>query len=487
MGCVEARDAHPRPAALLDATQLTRPSPDTKERPFKCLKCRSTFVRRDLLLRHDRTVHAKDGGVPLHSEVKRRAASKTSPLPGSSKSIAIDAATLEQLEASSDGMVDLETAAMLMTDLHHKATAAMSSHHDMDAMGDGLETAITPNGTALIDPSVTYSSGAVPQMPWDAFMPHSIAEPTAHSISSSVSGSHDSPSSQPSLTSISTIHPNAAHMPSIMERQRSAGDVLAPSIQAMAHPLMSGAATPGAYSPYGYLPPSPLEYRRSPAPHVNGVCPPRAPAVDSDDERNVILDNIRDNDSERAILDTFRLPARTALNKYLSEYFSLFHHHLPFVHPTSFKPTQMSPPLLLAVLSIGALYTFDQEQAYMLHIGSKVLVNQFLQNKENFSSRKCPLWTMQSSLLNMIFASWSGDPKGLEWACSIKSLLANVSSAAFCHYTSNSLGRWSPVIDTSSRSGPRHERGRRRGKSGLWMKAVDEPTTPSTSSSVCSR
>lgn len=33
---------------------------------------------------------------------------------------------------------------------------------------------------------------------------------------------------------------------------------------------------------------------------------------------------------------------------------------------------------------------------------------------------------MQSSLLNMVFASWSGDPKGLEWACSIKSLLANV-------------------------------------------------------------
>ena len=62
----------------------------------------------------------------------------------------------------------------------------------------------------------------------------------------------------------------------------------------------------------------------------------------------------------------------------------------------------------------------------MFHIGSKLLVSQFLQNKESFSSRKCPLWTMQSTLLNMIFASWSGDPKGLEWAGSIKSLVANV-------------------------------------------------------------
>src|SRR5690606_40887872 len=61
------------------------------ERPFKCLKCRSTFVRRDLLLRHDRTVHAKDGGIPLHSEVKRR--SKNSSTAGPSKpTIAIEPA-----------------------------------------------------------------------------------------------------------------------------------------------------------------------------------------------------------------------------------------------------------------------------------------------------------------------------------------------------------------------------------------------------------
>ncbi len=151
--------------------------------------------------------------------------------------------------------------------------------------------------------------------------------------------------------------------------------------------------------------------------------PPRSP---TDDERNIILDNIRGNDGEHAIPEGFRLPNLASLNRYLATYFGLFHHHLPFLHPASFSPTHTSPALLLAVLSIGALYAFDQDQAYMLHIGSKVLVNQFLQNKENFSSRKCPLWTMQSSLVNMIFASWSGDPKGLEWACSIKSLLANM-------------------------------------------------------------
>ncbi|KAI9843925.1 MAG: hypothetical protein M1838_002407 [Thelocarpon superellum] len=399
----------------------------TKERPFKCLKCRSTFVRRDLLLRHDRTVHAKDGGAPLHSEVKRRAGPKASPLERPAKTaIAIDAATLEQIEASSDGMVDLETAAMLMTDLHHKATAAMSSQALHSSAGPGAT--MSPNGTALLQPTVTFPAGAVslPQVSWETFMPHTVTEPKAHSISSSLSGSQESQASLQSFTSASTVQPASGPRPSVMERQWSAGQTLAPhgpSVARSGH--TSGAASPAPYSPYPYSVQSPLDYRRSPGP-TSQPAALRVPRLANDEERNLVLDNIRQHDNEHSVLDTLRMPNLATLNRYLSTYFNLFHHHLPFLHPASFQPTTVSPPLLLAVLSIGALYTFEQEQAYVLHIGSKVLVNQFLQNKENFSSRKCPLWTMQSSLLNMVFASWSGDPKGLEWACSIKSLLANM-------------------------------------------------------------
>lgn len=70
---------------------------------------------------------------------------------------------------------------------------------------------------------------------------------------------------------------------------------------------------------------------------------------------------------------------------------------------------------------------------FTLHLSSKVLVNNFLHRNQEFSSRNCPLWTTQASLLNMVFASWSGEVKGLEWACSIKPLLANV-SAPLPHY-----------------------------------------------------
>ena len=117
------------------------------------MKCRSTFVRRDLLLRHDRTVHAKDGGIPLHSDVKRRAGPKTSAGPSKS-GIAIDSSTLEQIEASSDGMVDLETAAMLMTDLHHKATAAMRTA-GVGPYENRPGMAFPHHGAALMEPLIT--------------------------------------------------------------------------------------------------------------------------------------------------------------------------------------------------------------------------------------------------------------------------------------------------------------------------------------------
>ncbi|KAK4249600.1 hypothetical protein C7999DRAFT_39265 [Corynascus novoguineensis] len=372
----------------------------TKERPFKCMKCRSTFVRRDLLLRHDRTVHAKDGGVPLHSDGKRRGGPKTArPTSGPSKSaIAIDASALEQIEASSDGVFDVETAAMLVADLHQKATAAAKANGHYDG---NSSMSFSQNGSAMMEPSVTYPNGAIGLPQWEGFMSQ---EHKAHSISSAASTSFDAQNP-------SQLHPLSGQNANVMP----------PGLQALVNSLPpSAAGTP--------TPQSPFQSQRShtPADTSQPSSGFKAPQVHNDEERNMILDNIRNNDSEHAIPEGFRVPNLPSLNRYLATYFGLFHHHLPFLHPASFEPTRISPALLLAVLSIGALYAFDQEQAYMLHIGSKVLVNQFLQNKENFSSRKCPLWTMQSSLLNMIFASWSGDPKGLEWACSIKSLLANM-------------------------------------------------------------
>lgn len=392
------------------------------------MKCRSTFVRRDLLLRHDRTVHAKDGGgPPLQSEnSKRRSGPKTSsqddvPPPPLSQHLAEAPVTTQDthMDGTGDDLVDLEAAAMLMTDFHHKAM--QSQEPDVTTDGGDL-SAISPHGPTFMDPPTSYGNEAVslPQMPWDSLLPHSVSDqPRATSISSQAAGSQDGHMYNGGYAS-SFSNP----LPPIMDHPGAPSDGM-PSINGP--PSLSGMGTPSALSPFPSMlgPVSPVDYRRSPGPS-QALHIAKAPQITLEDQCSRILENIKRCDSEVALLETFRLPNRSVLNRYLAMYFNLFHHHLPFLHPASFTPTEVAAPLLLAVLSIGALYTFEQDQAFMLHIGSRVLVNQFLQKKENFSSRKCPLWTMQSTLLNSIFASWSGDPKGLEWTCSIKSLLANM-------------------------------------------------------------
>ncbi|KAI1769201.1 fungal-specific transcription factor domain-containing protein [Hypoxylon sp. FL1150] len=395
----------------------------TKERPFKCMKCRSTFVRRDLLLRHDRTVHAKDGGVPLHSDGKRRAntnagVSKARSVPSKSSIANIDPSALsEQIEASGEGVFDVEHAAMLVADLHHKATAQLRDN------GSPYETSPSmtypPNGAPMMDPHVSYPPSAAPMpqsAPWDAFAPQSSTDMKSHPVSTNVSGSFEQ---QP----FANVSSTQAHPSLSMLSAASSYSTPMPASQSVA---ATNSLPPPSTGPAAFVKQRASSTMNATADPPQASAGFKAPQVYSDEERNMILDHIRAEDSERAIPEGFRLPNLSSLNRYLATYFGLFHHHLPFLHPASFNPTEVAPALLLAVLSIGALYAFDQDQAYLLHIGSKVLVNQFLQNKENFSSRKCPLWTMQGSLLNMIFASWSGDPKGLEWACSIKSLLANM-------------------------------------------------------------
>lgn len=270
-----------------------------------------------------------------------------------------------------------------------------------NSFGSGNGVHYGQNSNAMMDPpTVTYPNGA-------------IGLPAQWDFGNGDSKNH-SFTSQQSLASASTIQQQHGSM-----YARQASGLESATTNSMGNSIQTSATgTPVSQSPF----PSQSAYADG---HQTSAGF-NTPQVYNDEERNMILDKIRASDALRAIPESFRLPNLSSLNRYLSTYFNLFYHHMPFLHPNSFEPTNVSPALLLATLSIGALYAFDQEQAFSLHVGSKILVDQFLQNKEDFSSRKCPLWAMQSSLLNMIFSSWSGDAKGLEWSCSIKSLLANM-------------------------------------------------------------
>lgn len=206
------------PTKAAGSPLLTAAISDTKERPFRCVKCRANFVRRDLLLRHDRTVHAEDRVAPPGGDVKRRNHHhhhQLAPQAPPTQAAPPDNATFQQVEADSDGMVDIETAAMLMTDFQHKAM--LSQERDFGLSRDHLAP---PSAPPFFEPPISAVNGtighgdhvALPQMPWDTLVPQTVNGHKHHSISSSGGASQDT---GPSFSSASTNH---GQLPTILEK-----------------------------------------------------------------------------------------------------------------------------------------------------------------------------------------------------------------------------------------------------------------------------
>ncbi|KAK9483728.1 hypothetical protein V1527DRAFT_246650 [Lipomyces starkeyi] len=142
--------------------------------------------------------------------------------------------------------------------------------------------------------------------------------------------------------------------------------------------------------------------------------------------RRLLRETLLILDPSGNILRDTPLPTHRDLSYHLTTYIAAHHPFHPFVHLPTFSPHNTPRPLLLAILSLGALPT-NKELASRLHVASKMMVNSRI-DTDGFTSRSAPLWVTQTVLLNTAFAAWSGDPRGLEFACSVKSFLANLAS-----------------------------------------------------------
>lgn len=220
-------------------------------------------MRRDLLLRHDRTVHAKDPGEPLQSESRKKAPATASKQSSGNASPpkqdgGLDSAPLDGI-AMEDMDVDIEAAALLMTDFRHKAMDSM--------MGVGADDGGTGAGSALLEPSVSYPNGAValPQMAeWDHI--HAMQDAKPFAMPSAIHHHHPEP--HHAFNAASRLHPHANTLPALMERQGSNPDGLTSSFPGANGRVpsisMSDTGTPGALSPFPSMlgPVSPVDYRR---------------------------------------------------------------------------------------------------------------------------------------------------------------------------------------------------------------------------------
>ncbi|ANB13203.1 hypothetical protein AWJ20_1485 [Sugiyamaella lignohabitans] len=121
-------------------------------------------------------------------------------------------------------------------------------------------------------------------------------------------------------------------------------------------------------------------------------------------------------------------PTKLQVNRYLSSYFNFFHPFLPFLHMASFDPHAMAPALVFSVCSIGAALCNEINMATSLHATSKMIVSSIQQLSKDFPNahNASPIWATQATILNVVYASWSGDPRGLEYISSCRSHLVEV-------------------------------------------------------------
>lgn len=108
---------------------------------------------------------------------------------------------------------------------------------------------------------------------------------------------------------------------------------------------------------------------------MNCIEPPQATKASrfniSEDQRFRLAASLEDF---RNVIPDFTLPSRHTLTRYLTSYFEGFHPHIPFIHVPTFRFSECSPELVLAIMTIGAQYRFEHRNAEKIfHVSKAVL------------------------------------------------------------------------------------------------------------------
>lgn len=98
------------------------------------------------------------------------------------------------------------------------------------------------------------------------------------------------------------------------------------------------------------------------------------------------------------------------IQSYMKQFFESFNTRLPLFHLPSFNISATPAPLLLAMCSVGALFGAEKEVVSTL----SRLAKQALQNAGSGYNR--PLWEVQCKLLLIVQAAFGGDLDAVNWA-----------------------------------------------------------------------
>lgn len=128
----------------------------------------------------------------------------------------------------------------------------------------------------------------------------------------------------------------------------------------------------------------------------------------TEDDRNILLADMKEQYNIE--VEHSQIPESQDIQSFMKQFFESFNTRLPLFHLPSFDISVIPPPLILAMCSIGAMLGTEKEIAITL----SGLAKQALQNAGSSYNR--PLWEVQCKLLLIVQGAFSGDLDTVNWA-----------------------------------------------------------------------
>jgi hypothetical protein len=141
---------------------------------------------------------------------------------------------------------------------------------------------------------------------------------------------------------------------------------------------------------------------------ISSMAPKQAPSFFVDEAtRDWIMQDLAAS-LPRDLLNGFCLPNSHALQRYLDSYFNSFHKNFPILHRPTFYPKGTKALLLLSVCCIGAQYCLEKRRArHLFEWTKRLLIVEDVKWKRVEVERKT--WLIRSKILLGFFGIWSAE------------------------------------------------------------------------------
>lgn len=102
------------------------------------------------------------------------------------------------------------------------------------------------------------------------------------------------------------------------------------------------------------------------------------------EDREILLSKLAP--FQTVIPESFQLPSRHAMSRYMAGYVNGFHDHLPFLHIPTISVKTAAPELLLAIAAVGGQYCFETAKAVEIFKLAKAIALEQIRRREEHMS-----------------------------------------------------------------------------------------------------